>query len=73
MIVKTKTFRTKRRSCEHSVRKLTWASGTVVRSEERPCISDKPRPGGDERPVQRGVQDSPGDARSCHTLHPVRI
>ncbi|KAJ0604785.1 hypothetical protein HanHA300_Chr02g0054221 [Helianthus annuus] len=33
MIVKTRTFRTKRQSCEHSVRILTWASGTVVRSE----------------------------------------
>ena len=57
MIVKTRTFRTKRRSCEHSVRKLTWARGTVVWSEERPCIYDISRPAGDERPVQQGVQE----------------
>ncbi|MFS7928397.1 hypothetical protein Hanom_Chr04g00320281 [Helianthus anomalus] len=52
MIAKTRIFQTKRQSCGHSVRKLTWASGTVVRTEERPCVFDKPRSAGDERPVQ---------------------
>ncbi|KAJ0577585.1 hypothetical protein HanIR_Chr05g0237671 [Helianthus annuus] len=44
---KTRTFRTKRQSCEDSVEKLTWAFGTVMRASARPCISDKQEsPGG---------------------------